>query len=145
MSKDDFVMRHIPPFCPSAIGPPSIDTNRFQKILSFFGCGSASESLQKTPNSVLPRHCLPPTCGQNQDVSPLDDLDKEIPRKEPCSFARSLVLASYPWVRKQRLPILVGRPISSLRPDRSTVRSVCLQGHPGAAHNPGNSATHTYI
>ena len=36
ISKDNFVMRYIPSFCRSAIGPPSINTNRFQKIVPFF-------------------------------------------------------------------------------------------------------------
>ena len=52
ISKDDFVMRHIPLFCRFSIGSPSIGANRFQKILSFFGCGSASESVQKVLNGV---------------------------------------------------------------------------------------------
>ncbi len=39
-------MGHILSFCCSAIGPPSIGTNRFQKIVPFFGCGSTSEPLQ---------------------------------------------------------------------------------------------------
>jgi len=52
ISKDNFVMRRIPIFCRSSVGSPSIGANCFQKIVSFFGCGSASESFQKTLNGV---------------------------------------------------------------------------------------------
>ncbi len=52
ISKDNFVMKHILPFCRSSIGSPSIGTNRLQKILSFFSCGTASKSLQKVLNGV---------------------------------------------------------------------------------------------
>ena len=47
ISKDNPVMRCIPAFCGLAIGTPSIGTNRIQKLLSFPGCRSTSESVQK--------------------------------------------------------------------------------------------------
>ncbi len=46
ISKDNFVMRHITPFCCFSIRSPSIGTDLFQKILPFFVGGSASKSLQ---------------------------------------------------------------------------------------------------
>jgi len=52
ISKDNFVMRHITPFCCFSIRSPSIGADRFQKILSFFGGGSESKPFQKVLNAV---------------------------------------------------------------------------------------------
>jgi len=45
-----YKLRHSLTFCCFSIGSPSIGTNRFQEILSFFGRAPASESVQRMLN-----------------------------------------------------------------------------------------------
>ena len=51
ISKNNFVMRHIPISCRSSIGSPSIRSNHLQKVLTLLGSCSASQSIQKVLNA----------------------------------------------------------------------------------------------
>jgi len=95
ISKANFVMRHIPPLCCSAIGPPSIGTNRFQKNLSLFGCGSISEPLQKTLNGVCRSIVCHLHVGKTRMFLPLT-----ISIKRYCAKNRALSLAPSPSLRR---------------------------------------------
>lgn len=104
ISKNNFVIRHILPFCRSSIGSPSISTNRLQKILSFFGCGTASESLQKVLNGVCRSIVHHLHMGKSRMLHSL-----MIPIKRYRTKNRALSLAPptslrSPWVRKTNHP-----------------------------------------